>query len=476
MSTCWSRHCIELPYQADSADLFARIADLPWAAFLDSNASACGGHPGSRYDILTADPDETLIVRGEAAEIRSAAGIRRSRADPFQLLREGLGSPVEPIEDIPFAGGALGYFAYDLGRRVERLPRWSRDRQGLPEMAVGFYDWAVVVDHARQRTRLVAHDHGDDARERLRQVERRLRRGEDRSDREPFRVTGPVRCNLGRSDYAAGFRAIRDYIHEGDCYQINYARQFSAPAMGSAWRAYRGLRAVNPAPYGAFLDLPFVKILSSSPEQFLEVRAGRVTTRPIKGTRPRGADEREDRERAEALRRSAKDRAENLMIVDLLRNDLGRVCRPGSIRVPHLYALESFASVHHLVSTVTGELEWGRDTVDLLRACFPGGSITGAPKVRAMEIIEELEPERRGVYCGAVGYLGRDGAMDTNVAIRTLTYADGLMRFGAGGGIVADSEEEAEFRETEDKAARLRRLLEAGGGGKCGEQAADERG
>ena len=450
-------HCIELPYQTDSASLFTRIADLPWAVFLDSNAQACAGHPGSRYDILTADPRETLVVRGDVAELHGAGGVVRSRTDPFALLRERLGRRAEPMEDVPFAGGAVGYFAYDLGRRVERLPRRSRDRQRLPEMALGFYDWALVVDHRRRRTRLVSHGGAVD---RLRSLERRFRSADDRSDPQPFRVTGPLRCNIGREDYAAGFRAIQDYIREGDCYQVNYARRFSAPAVGSAWRAYLGLRAINPAPYGAFLDLPFVKVLGSSPEQFLEVREGKVTTRPIKGTRPRVADEYEDRQQAESLRNSPKDRAENLMIVDLLRNDLGRSCRPGSIRVPGLQTLESFASVHHLVSTVTGELAEGHDAVSLLRGCFPGGSITGVPKVRAMEIIETLEPERRGVYCGAVGYLGYDGAMDTNIAIRTMTYARGEAHFGAGGGIVADSVEAMEFQETEDKAARLRRLLE----------------
>ena len=454
-------HCIELPYQTDSASLFTRIADLPWAVFLDSNFPACAGHPGSRYDILTADPHETLVVRGDVAEIRGTEGVVRSHGDPFALLRERLGPRAEPVEDIPFAGGAVGYFAYDLGRRIERLPCKSRDSQCLPEMALGFYDWALVVDHREKRTRLVSHGRHGDIDDRLRSLERRFRSADDRSDPEPFRVTGPLRCTIGREDYAAGFRTIQHYIREGDCYQVNYARRFSAPAVGSAWRAYLELRAINPAPYGAFLDLPFVKVLGSSPEQFLEVRGGRVTTRPIKGTRPRGADERQDRQRAESLRNSPKDRAENLMIVDLLRNDLGRSCRPGSIRVPGLHALESFASVHHLVSTVTGELAEDRDAVSLLRGCFPGGSITGVPKVRAMEIIEALEPERRGVYCGAVGYLGYDGAMDTNIAIRTMTYVQGEVHFGAGGGIVADSVEATEFQETEDKAARLCRLLES---------------
>ncbi|MGB0723402.1 MAG: aminodeoxychorismate synthase component I [Gammaproteobacteria bacterium] len=455
------KHLIELPYTPDGAALFARVADLPWAVFLDSNAQALEDHAHARYDIITADPHRTLITRGDTTDIRGVDGIRRDHGDPFELLREALGEPVEPIEGIPFAGGALGYLAYDLGRRIEDLPRWARDVDRLPEMAVGLYDWALVVDHRERRCTLASHGRHNDTAERLRWLAQRFREGDDLGDTEPFRVTGDIDSETGRQDYADAFTAIQDYIREGDCYQVNYARRFQAPAEGSGWRAYQGLRAINPAPYGAYLNLPFAQVLSASPEQFLELREQRVTTRPIKGTRPRADDATEDRDLAGELAASAKDRAENLMIVDLLRNDLGRSCRPGSIAVPGLYALESYASVHHLVSTVTGELAQGQDAASLLRGCFPGGSITGAPKVRAMEIIEELEPSRRGIYCGSIAYLGYDGAMDSNIAIRTLTYANGAMVYWAGGGIVADSDEAAEYQETDDKGALFKRLLEA---------------
>jgi para-aminobenzoate synthetase component 1 len=241
---------------------------------------------------------------------------------------------------------------------------------------------------------------------------------------------------------------------------VNFSQRFAAATEGDPWQAYQALRQLNPAPFAAYLSSPYCQVMCSSPERFLQVRGGLVETKPIKGTCPRGRNPVEDFMLADMLRASVKDRAENLMIVDLLRNDLGRVCALGTIEVPHLFALESFARVHHLVSTVRGRLAAGRTPLDLLRACFPGGSVTGAPKVRAMEVIEELEPHRRGVYCGSIGYLGFDGAMDTNIAIRTLVHSHGLTRLWAGGGIVADSDPDSEYRETYHKAAPLLELLD----------------
>src|SRR5690606_38981037 len=264
--------------------------------------------------------------------------------------------------------------------------------------------------------------------------------------------------------YRTAFARVQDYLQRGDCYQVNLARRFRAGYRGDPWRAYCQLRALGPAPFGAYLSLPFAEILSISPERFLLLEQGRVETRPIKGTRPRRADPVADAAEAAALRDSDKDRAENVMIVDLMRNDLGRVCRPGSIEVSGLFELESHASVHHLVSTVTGRLREGVTAVDLLAACLPGGSITGAPKRRAMEIIDELEPARRGVYCGAIGYLSDDGRMDTNIAIRTAVCQAGEISYWAGGGLVADSEADAEFEETLHKARpflELVRLMQA---------------
>ena len=253
---------------------------------------------------------------------------------------------------------------------------------------------------------------------------------------------------------------MQQYLHSGDCYQINLTQRFQADYQGDEWQAYRTLRQANGAPFSAFIRLEHNCILSISPERFIALDSNRhIETKPIKGTLPRSADEQQDRELAKQLAGSEKDRAENLMIVDLLRNDIGKVASPGSVAVPHLFAIESFPAVHHLVSTVTAELAPGYQATDLLRAAFPGGSITGAPKIRAMEIIEELEPSRRSLYCGAIGYLSQDGKMDSSITIRTLVADSGQLYCWAGGGIVADSDVDAEYQETYDKVSRILPLL-----------------
>ncbi len=447
-----------LPYHPDSAALFEHVADRPWAVLLDSAQPSGGG----RYDIIAADPTTTLVTRGAITEIRRHAGraneTQRTDEDPFALLRAELAIGAERGA-LPFMGGAIGYFGYDLARRIERLPQRPGDASTPPDMAVGIYDWAVLVDHARRESWLVGA--GRDARTVAAWpalIERYARPPRVSMRRAQWRV-GRVVGAFTRADYARAFARIQRYIADGDCYQVNLAQCFTAPADGDPWPAYRRLRQINPAPFSAYLNLPDARVLSSSPERFLRVEGGRVETRPIKGTRARGATPQADAALAEALRTSAKDRAENVMIVDLLRNDLGRVCATGSVRVPQLCALESYASVHHLVSTVTGRLASGIDAVALLRAAFPGGSITGAPKIRAMQIIDQLEPERRGVYCGSIGWIGFDGDMDCNIAIRTLVHSGDTLRLWAGGGIVADSDAAAEYRECLDKADALLTLL-----------------
>lgn len=445
----------ELPYTPDSSRLFEIIADRPWAMFLDS------GHPhtSGRWDILTADPSATFVTRGPVTELCCQNGLNISEEDPFALLRKALGTPVAPIEELPFAGGMLGWFSYDLARRIERLPLIAADVESLPDMAVGLFDWAVLVDHQTQRTWLASHSRDPKFKTVWPRLLRLWREPTESLMHRPFRVLNAPRSNLSYTQYAASFARIHNYIRNGDCYQVNFAQRFAAPVEGNSWTAYKVLRDLNPAPYAAYLNTPYGQILSSSPERFLTVRNGAVETQPIKGTRARGKTLAEDWALARELAESAKDRAENLMIVDLLRNDLGKVCVPGSILVPQLFKLERFATVQHLISTVTGQLAPEQDAVALLHACFPGGSVTGAPKIRAMQIIEELEPQRRGVYCGSIGYLGLDGAMDTNIAIRTLAHNNGCIRFWAGGGIVYDSVLDQEYQETLHKAEAMLQLL-----------------
>ncbi len=441
-----SFYCLELPYQPDAAHFYLALADLPWAAWLDSGGMG-------RFDILTAVPHHTLRLDE-----------KESTNDPFDLIRRELGERIPPIADVPFAGGALGFWSYDLARRLVSLPdSHGNDAGQLPVMAVGIYDWALVLDHQQHTARLVSHQRYPETADLLAKIMRRLQASLPVQP-DTFRVQGRIRCNFTQDSYAAAFATVQDYLQSGDCYQINLAQRFSAAATGDALSAYLKLRELSPAPYAAFLNFPDVQILCASPERFISVNNGRVETRPIKGTRPRDDDPQRDKQLADELRVHPKDRAENLMIVDLLRNDLGKHCAPGSVRVPKLFEVESYSNVHHLVSTVQGELAAGRDALDMLQGCFPGGSITGAPKLRAMQIIEQLEPNRRGVYCGSIGYVGFDGNMDSNIVIRTLVYSDNEIRCWAGGGIVADSQCDAEYQETLDKASAMLELLRWYGG------------
>jgi para-aminobenzoate synthetase component 1 len=446
----------ELAYTGDSATLFARIRHKPWAVYLDS------GQPGSqygRYDIMAANPFITLSTNGEQTEVRDDTGTHLSAADPFLLLKRVLAPYAMPICELPFCGGAIGYFSYDLARRLERLPHLALDGEQIPQMMVGVYDWAVIVDHRKQRAWLVSQGKNAQTHKNWPALCSLFEAPTAEVDSE-FKLTSNVTSNMDLPTYTAAFDKIQNYISAGDCYQVNLAQRFAAKAKGDAWAAYQHLRSISPAPFLAYMNYPDLQVLSGSPERFLQVSGSHVETRPIKGTRPRSDDPQQDSKNAAELKASPKDHAENLMIVDLLRNDISKSCTVGSVQAKNLFALESFANVHHLVSTVTGKLAPDKTAIDLLRGCFPGGSVTGAPKLRAMEIIEELEPHRRGLYCGAIGYIGFDGNMDTNIAIRTAVYSNGEIRFWAGGGIVADSELQKEYRETWDKASSMVALMQ----------------
>ena len=446
----------ELPYFEDSAALFLPWAERPWAVFLDS------GFPHSRqgrFDILAAEPCATLVTRGLLSEIRRGDHLESSSEDPFQLLARLLGPRRSPSAGLPFSGGAIGYFGYDLGRRLERLSEGPKDQEQIPDLMVGIYPWAVVVDHLERRSFLVGQIESEGLDSRWPHLIQQFSQIQTLGWRTgAFEVIEHARANLDLARYLEAFDRIKRYITAGDCYQVNLALRYQAPTRGHPWAAYQHLRTFNPAPFGAYLGYPGLEILSSSPERFLKLTGDRIETRPIKGTRPRRHEAVADATEVLALKDSLKDRAENLMIVDLLRNDIGKNARPGSVRVPRLFEIESFATVHHMVSTIEGTLRADRGPLDLLRGCFPGGSITGAPKIRAMEIIDELEPNRRGLYCGSIGYIGFDGRMDTNIAIRTMVHSDHRLRFWAGGGIVHDSTGPAEYAECQDKAQALLRL------------------
>ncbi|MCH8261767.1 MAG: aminodeoxychorismate synthase component I [Proteobacteria bacterium] len=452
----------ELPYRRDSSLLFTPLANEHWSIFLDS------GYPYidlGRYDIIAARPYITLKTFADETEIVYANGKNEhSSDDPFSLVKTLLGENENKLSTVPFAGGALGYFAYDLGRRIEKIPDTSKHDINMPEMAIGIYDWAVVTDHQQRRTWLTGY--GKDERtfdewdELLDLFQTNTELVTSKTSTQEFEVRSDLQANMDDERYARAFNKIKHYIREGDCYQVNLAQRFAIDVACDPWPAYLKLRRLNPAPYSGFFNISEGTVLSTSPERFLKVDNGLVESKPIKGTRRRSSDVYEDRALSEDLLESKKDRAENLMIVDLLRNDIGKSCRSGSVSVPRLFALESFARVHHLVSTVIGQLAENTHALDLLRGCFPGGSITGAPKLRAMEIIEELEPHRRSIYCGSMAYIGFDGNMDSNITIRTLLHHKDRMYCWAGGGIVTDSRLDAEYQECFDKASALFALFE----------------
>ncbi len=442
-----------LPVPASFDSLFRRLARENLPAALDS---ASGPAALGRFTILACDPFRILQFDGT----QSAGG------SPFHALREELARwrLPETSDDVPLRAGAIGFLGYDLGRYIERLPARARRDIALPEMYWAFYDSVLVLDRRTGMATAWAADlAGRDPEMMLRRWEKILEESGESINMAASGHATPVslECNFTPEAYLAAVGRAKEYIAAGDIFQVNLSQRFTAPLVDSPAELYLRLRRTNPAPFAAYLAADDWAVLSSSPERYLSIAGRAVATRPIKGTRPRRDPVRDptvaefNRRSVEELLASAKDAAELAMIVDLERNDLGRVCSYGSVRVTERRTVEEYAGVFHTVAQVEGRLHEGRDLVDLLRATFPGGSITGAPKVRAMEIIDELEPTRRSVYTGAVGYIGFDGRMDLNIAIRTLLVDRGRVHLQVGGGIVADSEPEAEFEETLDKARSL---------------------
>jgi len=449
----------DFPYILDPTTHFERLRQRPGAVLLDSGRPDA---PGGHFDILTSDPLATLTIDDGRPICDLSLPLPTEPFAAQQVLLDHAETALLPslserlatrAAELPFLGGLLGYWGYP--QPVAYGSRQAADRRPgptLPDARLGLYDWALIQDHQCQRAFLVA------TAQRRGQVLAWLE-ADASPQGDDFCLTRPFLPDIDRDGYAQRFQRVMAYLHAGDCYQINLTQRFTARFKGSTWQAYRRLRRATPTPYGGYLAWGDQAILSLSPERFIGAVDGQVETRPIKGTRPRGSTIVEDERLATELLQSAKDRAENIMIVDLLRNDLGRVCRPGSVAVPRLCGLESYANVHHLVSIVRGELAAEARPLDLLAAAFPGGSITGAPKYRAMQIINELEPCQRSVYCGSLGYIDRRGRLDTSIAIRTVVADGDTLHIWGGGGLVADSDEEAEYQETLAKIGRLMQAL-----------------
>lgn len=451
---------VEIPAEIHPVAAFERVLDLDHPFFLDSGRDPDGQ---GRYSFIGCEPFLTLRSKNGLIEIVREGCREVERGDPLESLGRLLREFALPRCEtpVPFVGGAVGYFSYDLCHHIERLPRTATDDLGFPDLALGFYDTVAVWDHSTGRARVCA-------------VKVRDRPNSDERAQALAQLITTPACplpepsgplgrsmvgNFQREEYLRAVSRAIEYIYAGDIFQVNLSQRFSADLLVHPWLLYRRCRAINPAPFAAYLGFPDGVVASHSPEHFLRLRDRTVVTRPIKGTRPRGSTPEDDVRLAQELLSSEKDRAELVMIVDLERNDLGRVCAYGSVRVPELLCLESYATVHHLVSTVVGRLRDDLGIPELLRATFPGGSITGAPKVRAMEIIDELEPTQRAVYTGSIGWVGFNGDMDLNIVIRTYLIKDGRVHWQVGGGIVADSDPQAEYEETLAKGVALKDAL-----------------
>lgn len=431
----------------------------PGGVWLDNNHDT----PAlNRYSFAGVDPFLVFSASRGLCVITGSGMQETIRADPWPTIQELLRRYAAPEGPFPLAcGGTLGYLGYDMGRYLERLPDLGRSDAGLPEVYLGFYDLLVVMDHLTHEAWLVSAGRPGGNGESDRQMRMiQLREYLTQAAEIPVRAAGfaavpGLHGFFTRNTYGDAVRRCKEYIAAGDIYEVNLSQRFWFDFAGEPIELYVRLSQTSPAPFGAFLRVGDAAILCRSPERFLQVQGANVETRPIKGTRPRGNTPENDRRLAEELLASEKDRAELMMVVDLERNDLSRVCLLGTVKVPRLCGLESYANVHHLVATVTGTLKAGLGVIDLLKAAFPGGSITGVPKIRAMEIIEELEPVRRGIYTGSLGYLGFDGSADLNIIIRTAWIRRGKLFFQVGGAVTFDSDPVSEYEETLHKATAV---------------------
>jgi len=437
------------------AEVFERVfKDKPFPFLLESGIR----HPEfGRYSIMGCEPFLRFKSKGRKIEIIENGRAHNLTGNPFNCLKDLFHRFKRSINSrfLPFTGGAVGYFAYDLGAHIEKLPDIAVDDINLPDCYLCFYKNVFLIDHIQNKCFIIGNKAGEISKSLNKNIKFKKYNIPSQKMTKKLGKSGRLNSNFTYSGYIKAINKAKYYISCGDIYQVNLSQRFMCQIETTPFEVYKRLRHINPAPFSAFLDYGDFSVVSSSPERFLRVRDGIVQTRPIKGTRPRGRTPSEDRRLAGELLKSEKDRAELVMIVDLERNDLGRVCEYGSVRVKELVALEKYPTVFHTVATVEGKLYRGKDIIDLLKATFPGGSITGAPKIRAMEIIEELEPTKRSIYTGAIGYISFEGNMDLNIVIRTFILKGNTAYFQAGGGIVADSQPEAEYQETLDKAKAL---------------------
>lgn len=449
-----------LPYTSTPYPLFKKIRHLPLPVLLASGNDR--DRKDTRFEFISAAPDKILRATDDRVSIQDFEGQSTAlKGNPLEILAREfvLDSNPQTLEDLPFTGGAIGYFAYEMLHHWFRLtPDHERDID-LPDMLIGIYSWALVIDHKLEKCSLVFRHSCPDQ---IRQAVKDALSVTEVAPGGSFTLEGDFVSNFSPEAYQEAYQKVIDYILAGDCYQVNLTQRFAAHCSGDPYTAFTRLQTIAKAPFAAFMEDGSKAVLSFSPERFIRVNDRQVMTQPIKGTRPRSSDPDKDLMNRQDLENSTKDKAENLMIVDLLRNDLGRICHTGSIKVPDLFETQSFTNVHHLVSTITGKLDRHDDVFDLIQAGFPGGSITGTPKIRSMEIINELESVMRSVYCGAFAWIGYNGNMDSNICIRTLVKDENSIYCWGGGGVVADSVGEQEYQESLDKINLFMDALKSG--------------
>ena len=440
----------EISTKLNSFEIFTIFKDEENSFILDS---AMDEKKLGRYSFISSNPFKVLKYKN-------------TKKNPLDNLQNELNKyKVENNTHLPFIGGAVGYLSYDLGNYIEKLPRTAIDDTNVYDLYFGFYNWVIVIDHLESKTYIATPDLDIEKETNIiKNIEKKINKAEingidsicyEEKEVEKTKLTS----NFTKNEFENAVRKVQDYIRQGDIYQANLTQRFYGKTTLSSYELYRDLRRFSPAPFGAFINFEDSHILSNSPERFIKCVDRKLETRPIKGTRPRGKNKAEDLRLQEELRSSEKDRAELLMIVDLERNDIGRISKIGTVKVPELFVIEPYANVNHLVATVVGELEDDKDCVDAIKATFPGGSITGAPKIRSMEIIDELEPTQRNVYTGSIGYIGFNGDMDLNIAIRTIIKKDDNVYFQVGGGMTWDSNPADEYQETLDKAQSIMKAL-----------------
>jgi len=452
---------IEFKSDLTSLELFEAIKkDGNYPFFLDSGMDS---EKLGRYSFIGVDPFLMIKSEGNKVRLEEDGKIKTIDGNPLDILQEKLDLYKIEREDIPFVGGGVGYFSYELAHLMEKLPNTVKKDVDIPEMVMGFYDGIVIIDHKEHKKYIGTVGFKENIEEIRKKIENSINEYENKSKIEESEKhilkSRDINSNMTEDYYLSSIKKLKDYIYSGDIYQVNFTQRFECDFEGDSGELYKNLKSINPAPFAAYLDFGEGTIVSSSPERYIKLTDGTIETRPMKGTRPRGKTKVEDEKLKEELVNSEKDRAELLMIVDLMRNDISRVSKTGSVNVTELFHLEEYATVLQMVATIQGKLKEELSAVDIIKATFPGGSITGAPKIRAMEIIDELETTTRNIYTGSIGYIGFDGDMDLNIAIRTIVLKDKKAYFQVGGGIVWDSDPHEEYEESLVKGRALVKAL-----------------